>query len=178
MGYDYTYSKEQLFDDWVINRRTGVTLPQGVYKFGAHKFFFHTSESRPLSFDTDFGFGDFYSGTRREFEGELAWRKDRHLTTSILYSKNWIKLPEGDFNTSLAMFRLNYSFTPFLTLVNFVQYDTESRNVGLQSRVRWIMEPGKEFFFVLNHNWQENVTFDRYEEQTRFRIKFNYTFRF
>ncbi|MFC1840254.1 DUF5916 domain-containing protein [Thermodesulfobacteriota bacterium] len=178
LGYDYTYNKEQLFDNWMINPRLGVTLSPGVYSFGAHKFFFMTFPGRPLSLMTDFGFGDFYSGTRREFHGELTWRKDRHLNTSILFNKNWIKLPEGNFNTSLVMCRVSYSFTPLITLTNFVQYDTESRNVGLQSRLRWIMEPGKEFFFVLNHNWQENVTFDRYEDQTRFRIKFNYTFRF
>lgn len=178
IGYDYTYSKEQLFDDWMINEREGVILPPGEYSFGAHKLFFMTFPGRPLSFKGDCSFGDFYSGTRREVLGELVWRKDRHFTTSIRFNKNWIKLPEGNFNTSLAMFRLDYSFTPYITLDNFVQYDTESRNIGLQSRFRWILEPGKEFFFVLNHNWQENVEFDRYEDQTRFSVKLNYTFRF
>ena len=76
------------------------------------------------------------------------------------------------------MYRLDYSFTPFITVANFVQYDTESRNVGLQSRLRWILRPGNEFFIVLNHAWQENQ-FNRFEAaQTRFRVKFNYTFRF
>ena len=76
------------------------------------------------------------------------------------------------------MYRLDYSFTPFISLANFVQYDTESQNIGLQSRLRWILTPGNEFFVVLNHAWQED-TFDRFEAaQTRFRVKFNYTFRF
>jgi len=178
LGYEYTYNKEQLFYDWMINARKAVILPSGTYSFDSHKFFFMTSPGRPLSLMTDFGFGDFYSGTRREFSGEFIWRKDRHLTTSILFNKNWIKLPEGDFNTSLVMCRVNYSFSPFITLANFVQYDTESRNVGLQNRLRWTLVPGNEFFIVLNHNWQENVEFDRYDNQTRFRVKFNYTFRF
>jgi len=44
--------------------------------------------------------------------------------------------------------------------------------------LRWILKPGNEFFVVLNHGWQENVL-DRFESaQTRFRVKFNYTFRF
>ncbi len=178
LGYDYAYNKEQLFYDWVINPRKGIILSPGAYSFGSHKFFFMTSSGRPLSLMTDFRFGDFYSGTRKEFSGELVWRKDRHLTTSVLYNKNWIELPEGDFNTSLVMCRINYSFTPLIALYNFVQYDTESRNVGLQIRLRWTLVPGNEFFFVLNHNWQENEEFDRYEDQTRFRVKFNYTFRF
>jgi hypothetical protein len=76
------------------------------------------------------------------------------------------------------MCRLDYNVTPFITLANFVQYDTDSRNIGLQSRFRWILKPGNEFFVVLNHNWQENAL-DRFESaQTSFRIKFNYAFRF
>ena len=178
MGYDFTYNKEQLFYEWMINPRKAVILQPGVYSYAAHKFFYMTSPGKPLSLMTDFSFGDFYSGTRREFSSELVWRKDRHLTTSIFFNQNWIKLPEGDFNTSIVMYRLNYSFTPFVSLANFVQYDTESRNVGLQSRLRWTLVPGNEIYIVLNHNWQENVEFDRYEEQTSFRIKCNYTFRF
>ena len=178
MGYDYVHNEEQLFYEWMINARNAVTLPEGTYTFDSHKFFFMTSPSRPLSLMTDFGFGDFYSGTRQQFSTEFTWKKDRHLATSIRFEQNWVQLPEGDFDISLIIGRINYSFTPFITLTNFVQYDTESRNVGLQSRLRWILVPGNEFFFVLNHNSQDNETFDRFDNQTRFRVKFNYTFRF
>jgi hypothetical protein len=100
------------------------------------------------------------------------------LTTSLQLQQNWIRLKEGNFNTSLILYRLDYSFTPFITLANFLQYDTDSRNIGLQSRLRWILHPGNDFFIVLNHSWQEDV-FDRFESaQTRFRVKLNYTFRF
>jgi len=92
--------------------------------------------------------------------------------------RNWLSLDEGDFNTSLVLFRFDYAFTPFLSLANFVQYDSESENIGLQSRFRWILKPGNELFVVLNHAWQENEL-DRFESaQTRFRVKLNYTFRF
>lgn len=178
IGYDYTRNEEQLFEPWTISYRSDITLPAGTYTFGAHKFFLFTSESRPISLHADFASGTFYSGTRHEFGGELIWRKDRHLTASFNWEQNWIRLPEGDFNTSLVMYRLDYSFTPFITLANFVQYDTESANIGLQSRLRWIFTPGREIFVVLNHNWQENEL-DRFESsQTRFRVKLNYAFRF
>ena len=96
----------------------------------------------------------FIQGRSAARWGELTWRKSRHLRTSFSIEKNWIRLKEGDFDTSLMMYRLNYSLTPFISLSNFVQYDTDSRNIGLQSRLRWIMKPGREFFIVFNHNWQ------------------------
>jgi hypothetical protein len=92
--------------------------------------------------------------------------------------QNWVRLKEGYFRTRLVVYRLEYAFTPLISLSNFVQYDTDSKNIGLQSRLRWIMKPGNEFFIVLNHAWQENAL-DRFvPAETKFRVKLNYTFRF
>jgi hypothetical protein len=108
----------------------------------------------------------------------IGSKKDFDLfTTSFRIEQNWIKLKEGDFSTSLAIYRLDSCFTPFISLANFVQYHTDSRNIGLQSRLRWILKSGNEFFVVLNHSWQEN-NLNRFESaRTRFRSKLNYTFR-
>ncbi len=177
-GYEWSRSEEQLFYPWTINEREGITLPTGKYAFNLHTFMFMSSQARPFSIISSFGAGTFFSGTRRRYDAELTWRKNHHLTTSFRIDQNWLNLTEGAFNTSLASYRLDYSFSPFISLSNFVQYDTDSRNIGLQSRLRWIMKPGNEFFVVLNHGWQENE-FDRFESaQTRFRVKLNYTFRF
>jgi hypothetical protein len=178
LGYEWRWNKEQLFEPWLINVSNGIVLPAGKYDFNSHNFFFMSSQSRTFSVQSDFGTGSFYSGTRHGYRGEFAWRKDRHLTTSISWMQNWIRLDEGDFNTTLLVYRLDYSFTPFISLSNLVQYDTDTRNIGLQSRLRWILKPGNEFFVVLNQSWQENEL-DRFESDlTKFRIKLNYVFRF
>ncbi len=176
-GYEWRWNREQLFEPWMINARHGVVLPPGAYDFNSHNLMLFTSESRPVALMTDVRVGSFFSGTQRRYLGEVIWRTDRHLRTSFSIEKNWIRLDEGNFDTSLIMYRLDYSFTPFISLANFVQYDTDTRNIGLQSRLRWIMKPGREFFVVFNHSWQENAL-DRFEAaQTHFRFKLNYTFR-
>ncbi len=176
VSYDYSRNTERLYEPWEIE--DGIVLPAGEYTFDAHGMEFYTSEARPFSGGVGFSIGSFFGGTRREVTFDAAWRKNRHLTAAVSLEQNWLRLKQGDFDTSLVACRLDYSFTPFITLANFVQYDTESRNIGLQSRLRWIFAPGNEFFVVLNHAWQENQ-FDRFESaQTRFRVKVNYTFRF
>ncbi len=178
MGYEWTQSHEQLFEPWLISPGNGISIPAGKYEFKTHGFMFMSSQSRPFAVRARFDTGSFFSGTRRRYDAELVWKKDRHFTTSFSIEQNWVSLAEGDFDTTLVGCRLDYSFTPFITLANFVQYDTDSRNLGLQSRLRWILKPGNEFFIVLNQNWQENEL-DRFESaQTRFRVKLNYTFRF
>jgi len=174
--YEWAGNHEQIFEPWTISE--GITIPVGIYKFNTHSLAGNGSQDRPFSLQVHLGTDSFYSGTRRRLDGELTWRKGQHLTASFRIEQNWIRLKEGDFNTSLAMYRLDYSFTPFITLANFVQYDTESRNIGLQSRLRWILSPGNEFFIVLNHDVWQKDQFDRFESaQTRFRFKFNYVFR-
>lgn len=178
INYDWMRSQEQLFYPWPISERKGITLPAGKYEFNTHTFQFASSYSRPISIMSGFSTGSFFSGTRRRYDTEISWRKNHHLSTSFYIEQNWINLREGKFSTTLTSYRLDYAFTPFISLANFVQYDTDSRNIGLQSRLRWILKPGNEFFVVLNHAWQENL-FDRFESaQARFRVKLNYTFRF
>ncbi len=178
IGYEWEWNREQLFEPWLINLENGIVLPAAKYDFNVHNVMVNTSQSRPFSARNHFKAGSFYSGTIRGYEFEFTWRRDRHLTTSLTWEKNWIRLKEGDFNTTLLIYRLDYSFTPFITLANFVQYDTDSQNIGLQNRLRWILKPGNEFFVVFSHNWQENEL-DRFESaQTRFRVKLNYIFRF
>ncbi|MBN2242435.1 MAG: carbohydrate binding family 9 domain-containing protein [Acidobacteria bacterium] len=178
VGYEWRWENEQLFEPWLINPNEGITLPPGKYKFNTHNFFLKSSESRTFSIQSHFATGSFYSGTIRGLESDFVWRQSSHLTASLMWAQNWIRLKEGDFNTSLVIGRLDYSFTPFITLANFAQYDTDSRDIGLQSRLRWILKPGNEFFVVFNHNWQENEM-DRFESaQTRFQVKLNYVFRF
>ena len=62
-------------------------------------------------------------------------------------------LPEGDFVAQLFSGRLDVSASPNLTWSNLVQYDTDSRVLGFQSRIRWILKPGNDLFDVVSRGW-------------------------
>jgi hypothetical protein len=49
---------------------------------------------------------------------------------------------------------LVYAFNPNLIWSNFLQYDTESQNVGNNMRLRWTLKPGNDLFIVWNRGWQ------------------------
>jgi hypothetical protein len=176
LGYEWARSTERLFEPWEIH--DGIIVPAGRHVFSSHAIRGSTSQTKPFSIGADYATGSFYSGTRKELGIELTWRKNRHLSTAMELEQNWIRLKEGTFKAVLLMYRLDYAFTPFIGLTNFVQYDTDSQNIGLQSRLRWILTPGNEFFIVFNQGWEQD-RLDRFESaQTRFRVKLNYTFRF
>ncbi len=177
--YNWTPDFERLFVPFKIH--PGTTIAPGGYWFHRHTFTFETAQNRPLYFKIKTETGSFYSGKSHEVSPQLIWSKNRHLTASFELQQYWVKVREGAFHTRLALFKLDYAFNPSLSLSNFVQYDTDSRNLGLQSRLRWAIKPGNEVFLVINHAWQY-TTFDRFERLeallTNARVKLNYTFRF
>ncbi|HSW51336.1 MAG TPA: sugar-binding protein [Bryobacteraceae bacterium] len=174
--YNLSHDTEQIFRPFEIHK--DIRIPAGSYSFTRHSLSYQGPVNRPVSYGASYNRGGFYSGTSDEVTGRLSWRKSERITASLEVRQYWVRLKEGRFDTSLALVRLNYFFSPRLALTNFVQYDTDSRNIGLQSRLRWIIRPGQEVYLVLNHEWQENPL-DRFEaSRTDLRAKLNYTFRF
>ena len=58
----------------------------------------------------------------------------------------------NDRDTQLVRLEVDVLFTPDLVLSNFIQYDNRSDNVGVNSRFRYILRDGREFFIVANQN--------------------------
>ncbi len=76
------------------------------------------------------------------------------------------------------MFELgaDINFSPRISWANLVQFDNDSRILGVQSRFRWILKPGNDLFVVINRGWEDidnrfRPAFDRGT------VKFQYTFR-
>ncbi len=176
LTYSLVHNFERLFRPFGIH--AGVLIPTGGYSFLQHNLSFRGPANKPLTYSASYVKGGFYSGNSDQLSGSLSWRKSARLTTGFELGQYWVRLKEGNFDTSRMLFRFNYSFSPYVSLLNFIQYDTDSRNIGLQSRFLWVVKPGNELYFVFNHEWQENAL-DRFEAlRTDTRAKVNYTFRF
>jgi len=175
IAYRTQWNMERLFVPWEI--QPGIVIPAAKYHYTTYKIDFSSSQKKPFFVGVSYWPGSFYSGTRHSLEMAATWRKDRHLMTEVNLTQDFVNLKEGDFVSRIATFRLDYSFTPFVALANYVQYDTDSRNLGWQSRLRWILRPGNEIWVVFNHSWEKSVL-DRFETaETDFRVKLSYTFR-
>ena len=72
-----------------------------------------------------------------------------------------------------------------LSWVNIVQYDNATRTVGINSRIHWIPEAGRELFIVLNHNLEDppELGFQQLDDDfvsatADLTIKYRHTFRY
>ncbi len=145
-------SYERLKEPFAIS--TGITLPAGAqYRFTRFRLAGSTANKRVISLQPRVEWGSFLSGHRREVALGMGVRPRTGVTLNLSYERNDVDLPEGRFATSLYRVIADTQFSPFMYLVNNIQYDSVSRVAGWQSRFRWILTPGNDIFFVYTHNW-------------------------
>ncbi len=130
----------------------GVTIPAGDYRYNRYLLRGNTPESRPLVVYANVGTGDFYTGTLKTASVEVEWTSpDGRLQLGVENENNFGYLPQGDFIIRLTKVEAGWSFTPDLAVSTFVQQDSITDEIGVNARLQWIIQPGRELFVVFNH---------------------------
>jgi hypothetical protein len=177
-GSDVIWSRERLERPFNISR--GITLPAGAeYDFTRWRVRGQTANRRVLALNWRHERGDFYSGTRRQTMLNFTVRMRPGYIVYLNGEWNDVTLREGSFVSNVYRIIAETQFSPFVTLVNNLQFDTISRVAGWQSRFRWIMRPGNDLYVVYTHNWLEDPVVDRFTSlDRRVASKVLYTHRF
>ena len=63
------------------------------------------------------------------------------------YETNIVDLPEGDFTVDVVQVNFNIIFSPDLVWNITNQWDSESETYGINSRIRWTIQPGSDLYF-------------------------------
>jgi hypothetical protein len=176
--FNYAPQFERLFEPFEIS--SGVVLPPGDYRFTRWRLEINTASKRRWKFDNEWWFGSYWSGHADEVATSFQYKLAPHLLANIGMDQTFARLKEGNFVARIFSFGADYSVSALLTFYNLVQLDNESRNLGWQSRVRWILRPGNEVFVVFNQGWlqDERGGFNFRATDTKLAGKLQYTFRF
>ena len=156
-----------------------VVIPPGVYTFDNCTIDGGSGTQRKLSGQMRYEWGDFYDGSKVTMRPGIVWRPSPHFALDFQYQIADIKLPHGAFTSRLTRLRTDVVFSSTLSWVNLLQWDNDTDEIGMNSRLHWIPQAGREVFLVLNYNLQD------YDEDGSFQsmvadvtAKLNYTFRF
>ncbi len=157
-----------------------VTLPAGQdYTFTRYRIQGRTTSRRPVALSPQVEWGKFFSGDRLRLNMTVNYRAAPGKMFTFTSEWNRVSLTEGRFYTKLYRAIVETQFNPRISLVNNVQYDTQSAVIGWQSRFRWIIRPGSDLYFVYIHNWLDDpVTGQTYTLDRRLSSKIMYTHRF
>ncbi|MDX1476909.1 MAG: DUF5916 domain-containing protein [Saprospiraceae bacterium] len=130
----------------------GVMIDPGKYHFIRYSFEADLAAKRRLNGRLEWSFGPFYDGNLHELRADLNWNVSALLTFEFSAEHNTGDLPGGQFDQTLLGTRVRFNVTPDLQLNSFIQYDTESREMGINARLHWIYHPQGDVFVVYNHN--------------------------
>ena len=175
LEWNYIPTFEHL--DGPFEIQPGVVVPPGSYRFTRYRAEMNTATKRPWVLDFAFRYGGFYDGRLRQFQPALTLKPNGHLAVVLQMERDEASLPQGSFVTQLYSGRLNYNFSPNVTWSNLVQYDSESRLLGFQSRFRWIVKPGNDLFLVVGRGWFHRFDGDYIPNFDKASVKVQYTFR-
>lgn len=173
---DFQSSKEVVKNDFLLFNR--LNIPAGEYQFNRVRAELATGTQRPLRLVLSVQDGGFFGGDRLEKFVELQWRQSAHLFLGLSFTENVVDLPSGSFTSHLASLRADLAFNSKWSWSNFMQYDNTSDAFGLNSRIRFIPEAGKEVVLVLNHGGAVSPANNFSSTQSDINLKLSYTFRY
>lgn len=176
----YSDFTERLIEPFEIY--PGVVVPPGVYDADTRGMQLGTGGHRKVAVNArlvHYPQGKFYDGGRNDQFVELVWRPSARFRSSLSYEINDVDLPQGSFETRLVRAGFDIAFSPTLSWVNLIQYDNVSEVAGINMRLHWIPEAGREVYFVINHNVSDPDRDNRFHSTfSDATAKVNYTFRF
>ncbi|MFL5553013.1 MAG: DUF5916 domain-containing protein [Gemmatimonadaceae bacterium] len=130
----------------------GVAIPEGAYHFNRFRLEGGLAAKRRFNAQATWWFGGFYDGHLDQYELTGAWKPSSLVIVEFSGERDVGRMPEGNFTQDLFGTRLRLNFSPDLQLASFVQYDSESRAIGSNTRLRWTFTPVGDLFVVYNHN--------------------------
>ena len=130
----------------------GVTIPVGTYHFNRYRLEAGTASKRRLSGQLTWRFGQFYDGRLDQYELSAAWKPSAIFIMELTGERNVGRLRDGAFTEDVVGTRFRVNVSPDLQVNSLVQYDSESRDVGSNTRLRWTFTPTGDLFVVYNHN--------------------------
>jgi len=154
----------------------GIPLPSGTYKYGQINLMYYSDMRKMFSWNTMITMGQFYNGNITGIGAGIIWRNQPHLSFSLNAQVNKIELPKiyGNNNLILIAPKLEYNFNTKLFWTTFVQFNTQTNNFNINSRLQYRYKPMSDFFLVYTDNYYTDPMLKNKNRALIF--KFNYWF--
>ncbi len=135
---------------------TGSTpLDTGNYRFNYGELRYKSDLRKHFYFETYLNGGSYFTGTKTTFGGLLKFRAQPWGVFSMNFELNGIKQddPRPDKTLLLLGPQFEISFSKSIFFTTYLQYNTQIRNVNVNSRFQWRFKPMSDLFIVYTDNY-------------------------
>lgn len=150
-GWSYSHTK-LLFPSSFTD---GDPLPASSYRYNQAWTRIRTDRRKNISAVFGARIGQFYNGRLTQISTSVTFRKQPNISVDLRGEFNKITLPDpyGKDNLFLLSSRIEISFSNSLFWTTFLQYNTQSNNININSRLQWRYKPASDFFLVYTDNY-------------------------
>ncbi|TRZ75655.1 MAG: hypothetical protein D4R94_06335 [Chitinophagaceae bacterium] len=154
----------------------GKPLPIGTYRYTNYNLMYFSDMRKLFSYRVGVFAGEYYNGTVHGWGAGVNWRKQPHLNIDINFQINEISLPHpyGSAKLLLIAPKIEYNFNTKLFWTSFIQYNTQSNNFNINSRLQYRYRPMSDFYLVYTDNYFTDPLFKNKNRALIF--KFSYWF--
>jgi hypothetical protein len=108
----------------------------------------------------------------------LGWRIWRPLLLTFEHEVAELDLASGEFTTRLTRMGTELAITRNWAWLLSGQHDNVTDQLGINSRLRWMPQAGRELYFVINKGKQRLEDGSYRSLLDEYALKVSYTFRF
>ncbi len=143
----------------------GVVIPAGDYTFTTGRAEIRTAEYRFLSAYIEYETGNFYNGKINKLEFSLSFNHKGNIKLGVEgeFVHGNLPLYGGKFTEKLYQVKADFFLNTDMGLMTYIQYDSVSKNIGANIRLKWEITPGNIVYLVYNKSWEK-----RYDPVSRF----------
>lgn len=151
--FQYFYTKLIYPTDVTFTGQTGTLF--GDYEYNDAAISFKTNQRKLISANGKIAYGQYFTGTKLSYNGEILIRKQPYAIISLSYTRNEIKLPYLAKPITLDLIgpRVELSFSKSLFFTTFLQYNSQINNFNINARLQYRFKPMSDFFIVYSDNY-------------------------
>ncbi len=151
-----------LFSEFDPSRTGGIPLPANSdYTYTTFEAEYRSNNRHKFFYNIQTTAGEFFNGSIFTQRVDLNYRLQPYLFFSIQGRYDKIDLPEpySDNDIWLISPRVDVTFSKKLFWSTLIQYNSQSANVGINSRLQWRFAPLSDLFLVYNDNYYTDDVF-------------------
>ena len=136
-----------------------IALPiDSSYKYTTVSLGYRSDKRKTLSYQIEPSIGTFFNGKKYSFEANLAWRIQPKFSGSLQVNYDKINLPDPYPDASIWLIgpKIDLTFNKSIFWSTFIQYSSQQKNIGVNTRLQWRFAPLSDLFIVYNDNYFSN----------------------
>lgn len=168
--YVYLYDS---FDPTGLNENNPLS-GDTEYNYRSLKVQYNSDQRKRFNFRLEPDFGQFFNGHKYSIKSDFNYRIQPYFQASLKFNYDRILLGEGFPSADLLLVspKIDLTFTKSIFWTTFVQFSSQSENLGINSRLQWRFAPLSDLYLVYNDNY---ITTDSFLPRLRtFNLKFTY----